>query len=234
MIRIFACLAMFALLLGCSADQSMQPPKDLGAFRLGHNVVVASKMKKGPISRDATEQEWVDVLTRAVDSRFGRYQGNQLYHMGISVEGYMLAPPGVPLIYNPRSALIINVTVWDDAAAAKLNEKPRQFTIYEDTTGESFAVGSGNVRTKEEQLQGLAENAMDAVEDWMAEQHAEKGWFAPRPGAATTATVPRLSDSSAAAGATASSDGTAPAAAETTGAPTQAPDAATASAVTGG
>ena len=210
MTRILACLALTALLIGCAADQGVQPPKDLGAFRLGHNVVVASKMKKGPISRDATEQEWVDVLTRAVDSRFGRYQGNQLYHMGISVEGYMLAPPGVPLIYNPRSALIINVTVWDDAAAAKLNENPRQFTIYEDTTGESFAVGSGNVRTKEEQLQGLAENAMDAVEDWMAEQHAAQGWFTSRPGAATTATVPRLSDQSAAAGATASSAGAAP------------------------
>ncbi|MEM8732020.1 MAG: hypothetical protein AAGF79_19065 [Pseudomonadota bacterium] len=194
MIRRFVSLALFALLLGCTADQSMQPPQDLGVFKLGHNVVVASKMKKGPVSRDATQEEWVDVLTEAVDTRFGRYRGDQLYHFGISVEGYMLAPPGVPLVYNPRSALIINVSVWDDAAADKLTEKPKQFTIFEDTTGDSFALGSGYIRTKEEQLEGLAENAMDAIEDWLANQQAQQGWFTSRPGAATTAQVPRLSD----------------------------------------
>ena len=159
MIRIFACLALSALLLGCTADDGLRPPQDLGAFRLGHNVVIASKMKKGPISRDATPEEWVDTLKTAVADRFGRYEGNQLYHLGISVEGYMLAPPGVPVVYNPRSALIINVTVWDDAAASKLNAEPETFTILEDTTGESFAVGSGHSRTKEEQMQGLADPA---------------------------------------------------------------------------
>lgn len=189
MIRIFACLALSALLLGCTADDGLRPPQDLGAFRLGHNVVIASKMKKGPISRDATPEEWVDTLKTAVADRFGRYEGNQLYHLGISVEGYMLAPPGVPVVYNPRSALIINVTVWDDAAASKLNAEPETFTILEDTTGESFAVGSGHSRTKEEQMQGLADNAMDRVEEWLAEQHATKGWFDPRPGAATSARV---------------------------------------------
>ncbi|MBB93109.1 MAG: hypothetical protein CML68_00670 [Rhodobacteraceae bacterium] len=192
MIRILACLALGALLLGCTSDDGLRPPQDLGAFKLGHNVVIASKMKKGPVSRDATQEEWVDVLTQAVDQRFGRYEGNQLYHFGISVEGYMLAPPGVPVLYNPRSALIINVTVWDDAAAAKLNAEPKQFTIFEDTTSESVAVGSGHLRSKEEQLQGLADNAMDVVEDWLAEMQAEEGWFTPRPGAETTAEVPRL------------------------------------------
>lgn len=189
MIRIAACLTLFFGLMACTEDTGARPPQDLGAFSLGHNVVIASKMKKGPVSRDATEEEWVSTLTQAVDKRFGRYEGDQLYHFGISVEGYMLAPPGVPVLYNPRSALILNVTVWDDAAAKKLNEKPHQMTIFEDTTSESAAVGSGHSRTKQEQLEGLADNAMDAIEKWLAEQQETEGWFAPRPEPAESETA---------------------------------------------
>lgn len=181
MTRIFASLAALGLLIGCTGSQGNKAPVDLGAFSLGHNIVVASKMKKGPVSRDATEEEWVDVLTNAVANRFGGYQGSQLYHFGMSVEGFMLAPPGVPVLYNPRSLLIINLTVWDDAAAKKLNDKPKQFTIYEDTTGESLTLGSGHARTREEQMAGLAENAVDAIENWLKEQHDAEGWFAPIP-----------------------------------------------------
>lgn len=147
-------------------------------------------MQKGPVSRDATKEEWVSVLKNAVAERFGRYQGDQLYHIAISVEGYMLAPPGVPLVYKPKSALIINVTVWDDAANAKLNPKVEQLTVFESTTSGSFLVGSGNERTKEEQMAGLAANAVRDIEAWMVKQKAEQGWFEPRPGAATTARVP--------------------------------------------
>lgn len=181
MTRMIATLALLGLLIGCTDAQSNKAPAELGAFRLGHNVVVASKMKKGPVSRNATQEEWVNALTGEIAQRFGRYDGPQLYHLGVSVEGYMLAPPGVPVLYNPRSALIINVTVWDDAAAKKLNAKPEQFTIYEDTTGQSLTLGSGHTRTREEQIAGLSENAVDAIEDWMKEQHETKGWFDLRP-----------------------------------------------------
>ncbi len=113
--------------------------------------------------------------------RFGRYDGDQLYHFGISVEGYMLAPPGIPVVYNPKSALIINVTIWDDAAAKKLNEKVEQFTIFETPSGGSMLVGSGYERSKEEQMQGLSRNAVAQIEKWMVEMHKEHGWFDPRP-----------------------------------------------------
>lgn len=189
MIRFLACLTLALGLVACTEDTGLRPPQDLGAFSLGHNVVVASKMKKGPVSRDATEEEWVGVLTAAVQNRFGRYEGDQLYHLGISVEGYMLAPPGVPILYNPRSALILNVTVWDDAAGKKLNDEPHQMTIFEDTTSDSVALGSGHIRSKEDQLQGLADNAMDALEDWLADQQETQGWFDPRPGTVSD-TVP--------------------------------------------
>lgn len=191
MTRILAILTSLALLAGCAAQSSLTdaPLADLGAFRLGHNVVVASKAQKGPVSREASEEEWVAALTKAVDERFSRYEGDQLYHFGLSVEGYLLAPPGVPLVYTPKSALIVNVTIWDDAANAKLNEKVHQITVFETTTGGSFLVGSGNKRTKEQQMAGLSENAVREIEKWMLEMAAEKGWFASRPGASTDAVV---------------------------------------------
>lgn len=192
MIRLTAMLcAAMALLSACAntTDPSDDPLVDLGAFRLGHNVVVASKAQKGPISRDATEEEWVGVLRNAVSQRFGRYGGDQLYHFGISVEGFMLAPSGVPVVYTPKSVLILNVTLWDDAANTRLNPEVEQFTVFESTTGGSALLGSGNQRTKEEQMAGLAANAMREIEAWMLTQKAEKGWFASRPGAATTAIV---------------------------------------------
>ncbi|MDK3018609.1 hypothetical protein [Pseudodonghicola flavimaris] len=188
MFRIFALLAAAALLAACTAASPDEPLAELGEFRLGHNIVVASKMQKGPVSRDATPEEWVDALTSAVADRFGRYQGSQLYHLGISVEGYMLAPKGVPVIYNPKSALIINVTVWDDAAGRKLNDKVKQFTVFETTTGGTMLMGSGRERTREEQMQMLARNAVRQIEGWMVEMHGEEGWFDLREGAASEAT----------------------------------------------
>jgi hypothetical protein len=190
MIRRATALFVILALTACAPASREIEPAALGAFELGHNVVVASKMQRGPISREATEAEWQDALKRAVEERFGAYEGNQLYHIGISVEGYMLGPPGVPLVLNNRSALIINVTVWDDAAGAKLNEKVHQITALETTTNESFLLGSGNSRTKQEQMDGLAFNAVRQLEEWLVEQHEENGWFDARPEARTDVNLP--------------------------------------------
>jgi hypothetical protein len=73
--------------------------------------------------------------------------------------------------------LAIKVTVWDDAANKKLNDEPKTFTVFETTSGESFLVGSGHARTREEQMLGLARNAVREIETWMEEQHKENGWF---------------------------------------------------------
>lgn len=179
MIRILALLAALTVAACAQKDVSESPLMDLGEFRLGHNVVVASKMQKVPISREATEEEWITSLTNSFAERMGRYEGSQLYHLGVSVEGYALAPPGVPLVATPKSALVILVTVWDDAAATKLNEEPEQLVIFEDF-GEGAIVGSGMLNTREEQLQNLSVNAAARIERFLADMHAEKGWFARR------------------------------------------------------
>ncbi|MDX2482144.1 MAG: hypothetical protein QNK42_00605 [Pseudodonghicola sp.] len=187
MIRLLALLAGLSLLSACTAHTPEDPLADLGAFHLGHNIVVAPKMQKGPVSRDATKDEWIAALTKAVGDRFGRYDGDQLYHFGISVEGFMLAPPGIPVIYNPKSVVILNITVWDDAAGKKLNDKPKQITAFETTSGNTMLVGSGRERTKQEQMQGLSRNAVAAIEKWLVEMKTENGWFAERPDTAAPA-----------------------------------------------
>lgn len=180
----FAALLAIVTLAACAGPDvpiAQQPMVNLGAFRLGHVIVIADKMKKGPISRDATKQEWVSSLKTAVKNQLGRYQGDQYYNFGISVEGYALAPRGIPVLYNPRSLLIVRVTVWDDAYSKKLNEKVHQISVFEDSTSEAFVLGSGGIRTKAQQLAGLSSNAAEKIEDWLAEMHETEGWFKERP-----------------------------------------------------
>lgn len=183
MLRVLTLLAGLSLMAACAPSTMTvtEPPEDLGDFKLGHNIVVAPKMAKGPVSREATEEEWTTALTQALAERFERYDGEELYHFGISVEGYLLAPPGVPLVYTPKSALIINVTIWDDAAGRKLNDEPHQMTIFESTDAESYVLGSGHSRTKEEQIALLSFNAARLIEQWLAEQHEDHGWFTDNP-----------------------------------------------------
>ena len=181
MTRLLALICSCALLAACAGRSLDDPLVPLGDFSLGHNVVVASNARQGPISRNATEEEWTQAMTKAMADRFGRYSGEELYHFGVSVEGFMLAPPGVPLIYTPKSALIINVTVWDDAAGRKLNSEPHQLTVLETTGTDSIIIGSGIGRKKQEQLDGLSFNAARAIETWLANQHEDYGWFTDTP-----------------------------------------------------
>jgi hypothetical protein len=171
-----------ALVLGaCTSGRELgQERAELGDFLLGHVVVVADNAVMGPASRRAEPEDWNRVLSAEITRRFGRYQGDTLYHVAVAVQGYVLAIPGIPLVAAPKSALIIGVTIWDDAAQKKLNDKPHRITVLESLSGETV-VSSGLTQTAEQQMQNLSENAVGAIERWMAQQ---EGWFAPRPGAA--------------------------------------------------
>lgn len=81
-----------AALAGCTEfDPEDLPP--LGDFRLGHNVVLAQDVVKGPFSRDATEDELTAALGAEVEKRLLGYDGDGLYHLGVSIGGYVLALP---------------------------------------------------------------------------------------------------------------------------------------------
>ena len=88
----------------------------------------------------------------------------------------MLAVPGVPILASPKSALILNVTAWDDAAGKKLNAEPHLVTVVESISGATF-LGSGLTQSKEVQLQNLSRNAAKQIENWLVRQNQKLGWF---------------------------------------------------------
>jgi hypothetical protein len=179
MFRIFALLSFVALVAGCTNPNDLdEAPVEMGNFSLGHNVVVASKMTRGPLSREASEDEWKEALTTAIGDRFGRYEGDRLYHFGVSVEGYVLAQPGIPVVASPKSVLIVLLTVWDDAAGEKMNTPPEQITIVESISGNTV-FGSGLTQSKEVQMQNLSRNASKQIENFLVRRRKADGWFGP-------------------------------------------------------
>lgn len=179
MVRFFLGLIMVVSLAACSVDGRKDldaPVVPLGQFNLGHNIVIADKVVKGPLSRDVSQEVLTDALKSAIGDRFDRYDGDSLFHFGVSVEGYVLAAPGIPLVYSPKSVMIINVTVWDDAKGIKLNEEPKQLTIFESLSGETV-VSSGLTQSKEKQLVNLTVNAAKQIELFLVKQQKENKWF---------------------------------------------------------
>lgn len=161
------------LLAACSPiadlDETVVP---IGDFKLGHAVArVSGEVSKGPFSRDATAEEWTAAMTPELKRRFSRYDGDKFYHLGVSIDGYLIAQPGIPVVLSPKSLLVISVVVIDNETRQVLNEVPEQFRITE-----TFSiVGSGVTQTKEEQMQDLSQIAARDVEKWMRQQP----WFYP-------------------------------------------------------
>jgi hypothetical protein len=180
--RLIALLSL-GLLAACATNDLADPPVPLGDFALGLNVVVADNMQKVPISRPATVDEWETAMKAAVDARFGRYQGAKLYNLGISVDGFALAPPGIPVVMAPKSVLVITANIWDDAAQKKLNPEGKRITVFEGLSPESV-IGSGLTRTKAQQMEALSYNAVKAVERWLL---TNPDWFGIDPAAAKAA-----------------------------------------------
>lgn len=173
-LRLALLLAAAALLAACADGRNLGDERaELGDFRLAHNIVVASNAQMGPFSRTATAEEWEESIRNAVARRFDRYEGSRLYHIAVSVDGYVLAVPGVPLVASPRSALIIGVHLWDDELGRPLNEERKQITVLESLSGETL-LSSGLTQSGEQQMQNLSTNAALQIENWLAE-NAE--WF---------------------------------------------------------
>ncbi|MCX7561916.1 hypothetical protein OS190_20370 [Sulfitobacter sp. F26204] len=177
MTRLFAILVSVTMLAACNGARDLQDaPVPLGDFHLVHNIAVAPKAFKGPLSREVTEEELTKALTDATAERFGRYTGARDYHFGMSIEGYVLAQPGIPLVFAPKSILIINLTVWDDAKNLKLTPEPHQITVLE-SLDQGPLVGSGYTKSAQEQLKNLSQNAAKQIETFLVKQNKEKGWF---------------------------------------------------------
>ncbi|MEL6960967.1 MAG: hypothetical protein AAGL89_18690 [Pseudomonadota bacterium] len=178
--KLFGLLGLLTLAAcGGVRDDLTAPAEQIGAFRLGHNVAVVTDPTQGPFSRTVSDAEWQAAVVQAVDDRLGnaRFFGDRFYHIGVAVEGYVLAQPGIPLVYTPKSVLIFSVNFFDDATQTKLNPERIQITVFEPCCSIPF-LGSGLSKSAEEQLEGLAFNAARAIERTMRE-NAE--WFGGQP-----------------------------------------------------
>ena len=172
-LRLFAFGLGLTALAACQTNDLKEPPVPLGDFRLGLNIAVADNVQKVPISRDASKEDWEAAIKKAVDDRFGRYEGDKLYNIGISIDGYALAPPGVPLVLKPKSVLVVTANIWDDAARKKLNPEGKQLTIFEHMSAETV-IGSGVTQNKKKQMEILSYNAAKSVEKWLLDNPE---WF---------------------------------------------------------
>jgi len=178
--RVLALIGLFALTAcGGVRDDLSVAPDPLGDFRLGHNIAVVNEPVQGPFSRTVSDDQWEAAVIAAVDDRFNadRFPGSKFYHIGVAVEGYVLAMPGIPLVYSPRSALIFTVNFFDDSTQTKLNDEAIQLTVFEPCCTVPL-LGSGYTRSAEEQMEGLSFNAARAIERTMREN---ADWFGGTP-----------------------------------------------------
>lgn len=181
MMRILAAMIGLLVLTACGGvrDDLAETPDPIGAFRLGHNIAVVSEPVQGPFSRTVSDAEWQAAMTNAVADRLGqsRFFGDKFYHVGVAVEAYVLAVPGVPLVYSPRSVLIFTVNFFEDSTQTKLNDEAIQITVFEPCCTVPL-LGSGFTRSAEEQMEGLSFNAARAIERTMREN---ADWFGGQP-----------------------------------------------------
>lgn len=177
MTRLVAILMSVLMIAACNGAKDLnKAPVPLGDFNLQHNIAVAPNAQKGPLSRPASDEMLIKAMTDATAERFGRYNGTRNYHFGMSIEGYNLAVPGIPLVFAPKSILIIKLTVWDDGKNKKLTPEPHQITVFE-SFDQGPIVGSGFTKSAEEQLKNLSQNAAKSIENFLVKQNKAEGWF---------------------------------------------------------
>ena len=138
-------------------------------------IVVAENAKQAGPSRSASAEEWQAILQEEVVKRIGRYDGEKLYHLGLNIDAYALALPGVPLVFKPKSILSITANVWDDTAQRRINMEPKVILVFEKGSPKTY-VGSGITQDREEQMHNLAAAAAREIGKWLVEN---KAWFSP-------------------------------------------------------
>ena len=178
--RVILSLLAGAFLVACAAETEdlSVAPAPLGDFRLGHNIAIADNVVLGPFSRELTEQELETELQNAVAKRLRRYDGDGLYHLGVVMGGLVLAQPGIPVVYAPRSVMILDVSVFDNATQQRLNPEAKRIQVGEGFRNMVPVLGSGLVREADVQLANMSENAAREIEAWLNENPE---WFIPKP-----------------------------------------------------
>ncbi|MEL6586521.1 MAG: hypothetical protein AAFY65_12070 [Pseudomonadota bacterium] len=152
-------------LAGCATPDPLEGDlPDMGDFNLGFAIVVSKNARKIPPSRDATPEAWKAVMTSELERRFGQYGGPKSYHIAVNIDGYALAPPGVPIVLTPKSILVVSANIWTADPQEKIGG-PEQISTFEGA--DTLLLGSGLVKTAEEQMETLARNMAGKIQSWM-------------------------------------------------------------------
>ncbi len=184
--RPFLAAALLAALGACGVpDPSTQALVPMGDFSLGTNAVVSVDPQKGPLSRTVDEEAFRAILEDEMERRFRRYDGAKTYHIGTSIEGYVVAAPGIPLILSPKSVLFVRTTIFEDRIGpdgrpVRLNPETKVIPVLE-SFGAGLIVGSGYTQSPEEQMRQLSRNAARAIQRYML---SNPEWFGIDPDAA--------------------------------------------------
>ena len=137
---------------------------DMGDFELALTVVVSENAKKIPPSRNATAEQLRAAMTSEVERRFGAYAGGTGYVIALNIDGYALAPPGIPVVLTPQSILVVSANLWRADPQVKL-AGPEQISTFEGA--DTLLLGSGLVKNADEQLQTLCRNMARKVQSWL-------------------------------------------------------------------
>jgi hypothetical protein len=163
--RACAGLVPAALLAGCATPDPLDsdlPP--MGDFALAGPVVVVDDVKMVPPSRRAEPDRIKSVVEDELRRRFGVYDGARPYYIALAVDGYALAPPGIPVVLTPKSILVVTANLWSADPQEKLRG-PEQILTFEGA--DTLLLGSGLVKDADEQLRTLARNAAAKVQAWL-------------------------------------------------------------------
>ncbi|MEM7644096.1 MAG: hypothetical protein AAF366_16470 [Pseudomonadota bacterium] len=152
-------------LSACSASDPLDDETEpLGDFRLSLTIVVPDNVRKVPPSRNASQDDLKASLESEIDRRFRRYDGTRDYHIAVALDGYSLAPPGIPIVLTPRSIMVVTANIWTVDPQEKVLG-PEQIATFEGA--ETLLLGSGLVKTADEQLATLSRNTASKIENWM-------------------------------------------------------------------
>jgi len=174
-IRVTVLTCVLGVLAACgSIDDPNAPLAPLGNFRLGHTVIVTENAKMVPPSRRADLEAWKTLMKSDIDQRLGQYEGEKLYHLGVHIDSYVLAVPGVPLVAVPKSVLVVSLSVFDNKTRQRITEEPHQIVVFERSQKSTFIVGSGIVNSKDEQMQNLSRNLSRQISKYLQQN---KQWF---------------------------------------------------------
>ena len=169
-LRLIALVSLaFLVACGAPADIDKEPRVTMGDFRLGHTIVVSNSPEKAPFSRDASDAELIAGLEQAIADRFGPYQGDKFYHIGVKIDLYGLARPGVPVVFNPKSVYVVTLNIWEDATGTRLTEEGgKALTVFEGASKETL-ISSGLMRSRDKQLAVMSANVAKAIQDYILE-----------------------------------------------------------------